>query len=65
MRRTAIAFFAASLAAFAAPASAQPREQVESTLTAALTQLMNQYVDPVDTRALALHDLRALQALPG
>ena len=46
-------------------ASAQPREQVESTLTAALTQLMNQYVDPVDTRALALHDLRALQALPG
>lgn len=65
MRRTAIAFFAASLAAFAAPASAQPREQVESTLTAALTQLMNQYVDPVDTRALALHGLRALQALPG
>lgn len=65
MRRTAIAFFAASLAAFAAPASAQPREQVESTLEAALTQLMNQYVDPVDTRALALHGLRALQALPG
>lgn len=65
MRRTAIALFAASLAAFAAPASAQPREQVESTLTAALTQLMNQYVDPVDTRALALHGLRALQALPG
>lgn len=65
MRRTAIAFFVASLAAFAAPASAQPREQVESTLTAALTQLMNQYVDPVDTRALALHGLRALQALPG
>ncbi|RBL85971.1 hypothetical protein DDE05_13520 [Streptomyces cavourensis] len=65
MRRSAIAIFAASLAAFAAPASAQPRELVESTLTATLTQLMNQYVDPVDTRALALHGLRALQALPG
>ncbi|WP_263915101.1 S41 family peptidase [Achromobacter sp. 79A6] len=65
MRRSAIALFAAGLAAWTAPASAQPREQVEGTLTAALTQLLNQYVDPVDTRALAMHGLRALPVLPG
>ncbi|ALM81970.1 hypothetical protein ASB57_02390 [Bordetella sp. N] len=46
-----------------APATELTREQVAQTLTAAVTQIAAQYVDPVDTRALSVRGLRGLAAL--
>ncbi len=63
--RPALALLLACGIALAPPARAQSRQQVEGTLAAALTQLTDQYVDPLDSRALAVHGLRALAALPG
>lgn len=65
MRLPALALLACCALAVAAPAGALPREQVEGTLAAALTQVVDQYVDPVDSRSLAVQGLRALEALPG
>lgn len=65
MRRPALALLVWLSLAMTAPASALPREQVQETLATALTQLVSQYVDPVDSRAMAIRGLRALEALPG
>ena len=63
--RPALALLLACGVALAPPGWAQSRQQVEGTLAAAVTQLTDQYVDPLDSRALAVHGLRALAALPG
>lgn len=48
-----------------ASAAAMTREEIEATLAAAMTQVVNQYVDPLDSRVLVVNGLSALKALPG
>lgn len=64
MRRFALSLPVLCSLLIAQPAKALSRDQVEATLLAAVTQVSNQYVDPLDTRSLAVHGLRALAELP-
>jgi len=48
-----------------ASADAMSRQEIEATLAAAMTQVVDQYVDPLDSRVLVVHGLSALKALPG
>ncbi|OXC91567.1 hypothetical protein BMR85_011015 [Achromobacter sp. KAs 3-5] len=41
------------------------RQEIEATLASAMTQVVNQYVDPLDSRVLVVNGLSALKALPG
>lgn len=65
MRRSLRVLLLAGAVALAFPAGAMSRPEIEATLAAAMTQVVDQYVDPVASRALAVHGLRALAALPG
>ncbi|MFY2842490.1 hypothetical protein ACOTJF_12425 [Achromobacter ruhlandii] len=65
MRRALGALLLAGAAVLASPASALSRLEIEATLAAAMTQVADQYVDPVGSRMLAVHGLRALAGLPG
>ncbi len=65
MRRALGALLLAGAAVLASPASALSRLEIEATLAAAMTQVADQYVDPVGSRMLAVHGLRALAVLPG
>lgn len=48
-----------------ASAAAMTRQEIEATLASAMTQVVNQYVDPLDSRVLVVNGLSALKALPG
>lgn len=65
MRRALGALLLAGAAVLASPASALSCLEIEATLAAAMTQVADQYVDPVGSRMLAVHGLRALAVLPG
>lgn len=65
MRRSIGALLLAGALADPASAYTLTRQEVEATLAAAMTQVTDQYVDPIDSRTLAVHGLRALKALPG
>jgi carboxyl-terminal processing protease len=64
MRRLTCALLFASGIAQTPLAAAMARPEIEATLAAAMTQIVNQYVDPVDSRILVAHGLQALKALP-
>ncbi|MFY2596571.1 hypothetical protein ACOTHJ_00290 [Achromobacter xylosoxidans] len=63
-RRSLRALLLAGAVAQATPAAALERQEIETTLAAAMTQVVNQYVDPLDSGALTVRGLRALGALP-
>lgn len=64
LRRSLRALLLAGAVAQATPAAALERQEIETTLAAAMTQVVNQYVDPLDAGALTVRGLRALGALP-
>lgn len=64
LRRSLRALLLAGAVAQATPAAALERQEIETTLAAAMTQVVNQYVDPLDSGALTVRGLRALGALP-
>lgn len=64
LRRSLRALLLAGAVAQATPAAAFERQEIETTLAAAMTQVVNQYVDPLDSGALTVRGLRALGALP-
>jgi len=64
MRRLLQALVLAGAIVQASPAAAMARQEIEATLDAAINQVVNQYVDPIDSRALATSGLRALAELP-
>ena len=64
MRRLLQALMLAGAIVQASPAAAMARQEIEATLEAAINQVVNQYVDPIDSRVLATSGLRAIAALP-
>lgn len=65
MRRSLCAVALAGAVVQAPLAAAMARQEVEATIAAAMTQIVDRYVDPLDSRTLVVHGLRELKALPG
>jgi len=65
MQRSLCALLLAGIVMHASAAAATTRQDIEATLAAAMTQVADQYVDPLDSRTLVVHGLRALKTLPG